>query len=490
MLGPYEIQNGGRSFFGNVPLRELHYFDRAGSHCVMDVERMAFHAVSPRLAAEIDRIAASSGALVSRSVMAVLRRLGLVADPADDAPPDAARTERRGEPPRQSGCPVEEIALFLAQECNMACAYCYGIDGNYGGAGLMSEDTARQAVDWLVENSRDAPKVGVSFFGGEPLLNFPLLKTVVAYTKEKASARGKLVAFSLTTNGSLLNDDVVAFLREENVLPLISFDGPPEYQDRQRPFKGGGGSHATVLAGIEKLRQAFPRLSARGTVWGDADPVRMKEGMEEAGIACGRIAKASPVVLADGRTGGIPDHGSDGPLLRRMKAYRSREAEELLAEVRSRDAGRIIEHPLRQALAWMVVGRKRHYGCGIGKGLLAVSVDGNIYPCHRFVGQKEACLGHISDYRSGGRNDYHRAMVLQLPDCHACWARYLCGGGCLYENKARTGDVLRPDPRDCAERKASFEGLIHLVCQLKEEDKEYLVGVFGAPDRRPQTLST
>src|SRR5208337_3377046 len=108
---------------------------------------------------------------------------------------------------------------------------------------MMSEETACRAVDWLIANSKNTEKVSICFFGGEPLLNFPVMKKTVAYSKEKAAEKGKQVTFSITTNGSLLNDEIISFLKNEKINPLISFDGPPEYQNRQRRFKDGGGSY-------------------------------------------------------------------------------------------------------------------------------------------------------------------------------------------------------------------------------------------------------
>jgi len=138
------------------------------------------------------------------------------------------------------------MVLVLAQTCNMRCVYCLGGGGEYGRPGMMSEETALAAVDWLFESSLDAKRVQVSFAGGEPLLAFPLLRRVVAYAKQHAAARGKAVSFALTTNGGLLTDRVVAFLAEEGITPVISFDGSAAVQDGQRPFRNGRGSYRRV----------------------------------------------------------------------------------------------------------------------------------------------------------------------------------------------------------------------------------------------------
>ncbi|WP_407702807.1 MULTISPECIES: SPASM domain-containing protein [Thiorhodovibrio] len=125
-------------------------------------------------------------------------------------------------------------------------------------------------------------------------------------------------------------------------------------------------------------------------------------------------------------------------------------------------------------LQYLVSGRKRQVACGVGRGIAGISVSGELYPCHRFVGLTETRLGHLDDYRAGELNDYHRAVVDNLPVCRGCWARYLCGGGCFYDNQARTGDPHRPDAHFCQEIKTVCEDLIHGWSYLPDADRDYL----------------
>ncbi len=154
----------------------------------------------------------------------------------DVPPPETPAEGESGESRKKAEYPVTGIALFLAQECNMRCVYCYGDAGQYAGKGMMSDETAYRAVDWLMANAKNEENVGIDFFGGEPLLNFPLMKKVVPCAREKAAEKGKQVTFGISTNGSLLTDEIISFLKEEKIAPQIGFDGPPEYQNRQRPF--------------------------------------------------------------------------------------------------------------------------------------------------------------------------------------------------------------------------------------------------------------
>jgi len=423
--------------------------------------------------------------LVPEALMATLRGLGLVAGEAQDEPP-AASTDGADAPARP-GLPVVSAGLFLAQECNMRCVYCYGNAGTFAGAGLMDRGTALRAVDWLLENSLGEERVAISFFGGEPLLNFPLLREIVPYARQEAARRGKAVDFSVTTNGALLTDEVIAFIREEQVQPMISFDGPPEVQDSQRPFKDGSGSHGVVAANARKLRAVLPGLAARATLHGDGDPLRIRQGVLEAGFTACLLATESPVLL----NGPPGDAGAETGAERRlegMRALHRLEAGELSDLIRRRGIDKDLPPFSLGGLHGLVTGEKRHYGCGVGKGMVGIAVNGDIYPCHRFAGLADMRLGNIADYRAGALNDYHRGVVDSLPACRACWARYLCGGGCLYHNMACTGDMRRPSPPDCRERRHQFESMIHVRCGLDEADKDYVRGLLeaGPPgDRRP-----
>ena len=471
MFGPYEIELEGHRYYGNVSLREHHAFEYDGSSYVVDVAGVVGHRISPELAALLGRLEVDKGVLIPEVVMEALRGLRLVVgeeDASPERPPDGETAPSPGKPE----FPVVNIGLFLAQECNMRCVYCYGNAGEYAGGGLMDEATAFRAVDWLLENSGSAKRVNIGFFGGEPLLNFPLMRKIVPHARQKASEAGKEMRFGMTTNGSLLTDEVIAFIRDEKINLLVSFDGPPEIQNRQRPFKDGSGSYDRIAANMGKLLQVLPGLAARATVYGDADPARIRDGLKDVGFTTCFLSPASPVLLNGSAL--AASNGSGERRLERMGALHRQEAEELLAAIRGRTI--VTESPPSAlgAMENLVSGQKSYYGCGVGKGLVGITVNGDIYPCHRFAGLPDMRLGNIADYKAEGANDYHRAIVDTLAGCRGCWARYLCGGGCFYHNKAKTGDMRRPDVLDCREKRDMFEGLVHVHCQLDEADREYL----------------
>lgn len=467
MIDSYQITHAGRTWHGNVDLSEYHLFERDGTHCLLRVGDMAATAITPALARSIANLIPRSGHLIPDSLMQDLYANGLVAREKPAVPVEAGRSG-------QIGAPVVTLEILLAQRCNMRCTYCYGGDGEYGKPGMMGPEIALAAVDWLMENSLDAEQVSVSFFGGEPLLNFPVLQQVVTYARQQAVARGKQVAFAVTTNASVLTDPMIRYLRAENINPLISFDGPPEVQNRQRPFRNGRGSYDRVFGNVQKLRKVFPILTARATIWGDADHAAIRQGLELVGFTAAHLTPASPAVSREGRAIAVAEPGTSERTADRQLAYERGEVARLFAAIRDRSLEKSARSLPLGLLVGLFSGHKRYGYCAVGRAMRAVSVSGDLYPCHRFVGQEQYRLGHLRDYRAGALNDYHRAVVDNLSPCRGCWARYFCGGGCLHDHQARTGDPFRPDPRYCQDTKTLTEDLIHGWCQLNEADHVYL----------------
>ena len=477
MFGPYEITCEGRTYHANVTLKEHHLVERGGEHILFVVQEMTALPLDRTLAEAILRLLPGPGTLVPDALWQALRGCGVAA--GDETRTDAAvRADASASPAR----PVAGMALFLTQTCNLRCVYCYGEGGEYGGRGVMNAETARAAVDWLLESAGDAGRIHIGFFGGEPLLELPLLRGVVAYAKQQATTRGKEVTFGMTTNGTLLTRDAVAFLAEEQVDTLISFDGPPAVHDRQRPFRNGRGSCDRILTNVRRMRRDIPHTTARATVYGDGDPFAIRRGTEEAGFDRCILLPASPVLLRGEEPAGAS--AARRRATARMLAYHRQEVARLFRAFAERTLDPARPPADLTLVAGLADGRKRHTACGIGRGLRAVSVDGDVYPCHRFVGLEGARLGHVREPETGELNDYHRAVVENLPLCRNCWARYFCGGGCFYENQAYTGDMHRPDPLFCHEVKTVCEDVIYGWCRLSDADKAYvraLVGELGSP---------
>lgn len=466
MLDAYEVQHEGRTYYGNVQLTQFHAFNRAGQWLIANVEAFAVTPTSEAMVRRLHVLAASPGTLVPEDVFGELRQLGLLAGAATEP-------AERGSGPRRALKLVTNLTLLLAQKCNMRCVYCYGEGGEYGDRGLMDEATAIKAIDWLIDNSGEAEHLNICFFGGEPLLNFGVLQAAVLYAKARGSERAKRFTFTVTTNGSVLRDDVVDFLKAHDVRPMVSFDGPPEYQNANRPFRNGKGSYARVLGNVQKLRAAFPDLAARGIVRGTQEPQRVRSAAAEAGFTECSIGIASPVLKR-----ASANERSEGKCrqraVERMIAFKQQLIDEAFAAIRARSVNVRCVPTMLPAILDLCEGKRHYYGCGMGRGLAGVSTSGDLYPCHRFIGQADMRMGNIEDYKAEPLNVHGRAVVDALPDCQTCWARYWCGGGCFYRNKALTGDLHRPDRLDCLERMAQVEGLLHAQSRLEADDKAYL----------------
>lgn len=476
MFGPYELEYGGVQYVGNVNLNEFHRFRRGEQAYLFVVERMAAYQISDDISEAIDRVCGSFGRLIPKSLVEELRPFGLLPDPPAVASGEVATPEANNAEPVELS--VFNIALFVAQECNMNCVYCYGEGGQYAGNGMMSEETAFASVDWLIKNSKGTQKLNISFFGGEPLLNFPLIQKTVEYSKRRAAECGKTITYSMTTNGSLLTDDIISFLCDEKVDVLISFDGPPSIQNRQRPFRDGSPSYAAVHANIQKLLARMPEIQARATLYGDSDPFAIGEELARAGFSEYTLIKAAPVILR-GVEASCDEQSPFNPASERTVSFYEQEWDDFLHAVKNRSVTAIFK-TVGSLMVPLITGEKKFYNCGVGKGMAGITVTGDIYPCHRFAGVENMKMGNIEDYSVEGMNDYYRTPVVNMPRCLPCWARYLCGGGCFYDNMARTGDYRTPDETSCAETRAIYEKGICVLTELDESDREYLGKLYVA----------
>ncbi|MFW9882171.1 MAG: radical SAM protein, partial [Candidatus Thorarchaeota archaeon] len=288
IITPYEINYNDQKYFSNVTLAEYHIFNSHNSNYLFNVKDHNSFRVSDRLVNICEKVNFNPGSLITEEDMEYLYKYNLV---AKESLPKLEENNKEFSSSNEENPSVVNMVLFLAQECNMNCVYCYGDSGKFSGNGIMSEETAFRAVDWLIANSNNANIIKIEFFGGEPLLNFSVLKRIIPYAKEKAILNDKRVFFSITTNGTLINDEIITFLINEKIEVSISFDGPPEYQNKQRPFKNGKGSYDKVLSSIKKMRESKLQFSARTTLWYNNDPLRIIALIEKLGFSTYSIVK-------------------------------------------------------------------------------------------------------------------------------------------------------------------------------------------------------
>ena len=353
--------------------------------------------------------------------------------------------------------PLATLVLNVTNKCNLTCTYCYeyGADrltngkGSEGtGKARMTDDTARQSIDFLMRNSGDRPQVSITFFGGETLLNFPAIVAATEYAEERARAHRKRVHYSLTTNATLLTDEVVDFLTKHRFGITVSIDGDQKEQDRHRTFRGGTGSFETIAPRIKHLvatnkARKGRSIGARVTLTAGAAPVAdtyrfltQELGFDEVGFA--------PVTAGLGRSYALGEAGYER-LLREFGEL----AEDYVAAANRGDAHGFAN--LGDLLRELHQGVNKAHPCGAGLGLLGVSTEGELGLCHRFVESKSHAVGHVSTgIDEAFRTTFlTKAHVDQKTDCTQCFARPLCAGGCYHEAHVRYGDATRANLHYC-----------------------------------------
>lgn len=331
-----------------------------------------------------------------------------------------------------SSPPLRALSLAVAQKCNLGCTYCYAQQGDFGGAAKnMPLETALRAVSLLFSEVRAGERVNLSFLGGEPLVNRAVIRAATERAVALAAEREARLTFSITTNGTLLTEDDGAFFERHGFAVTLSIDGVGAAHDALRPFKGGGGTYARVMANAAPLlrMQRASQVSARVTVTprnldlGETLSELIDLGFHSVGF--------SPMLASPTGSGELDDAGFE-TMLEQMIACGEEFERRMLAGERYPFAN------LVNALRELHKGTHRPYPCGAGAGYLGVSADGDLAACHRFVGDEAGAMGTVREIDREKQNAWLDARhVHRQEPCTRCWARYLCGGGCHHEVLAR-----------------------------------------------------
>lgn len=340
---------------------------------------------------------------------------------------------------------LTSLVLNVTTGCNLACGYCYKADlQTPAGAAKLSAEAGRAAIDLLLRESGRRPRVNLTFFGGEPLSNLPLIRTLVDYAERRAAKAGKLIDFSLTTNATLLDGDVAAWLDEHRFGLTVSIDGPPDVHDRNRRTVGGQGTYAVVAPKVRHLLSTYRSrpVAARVTVTAGVTDVvaihrhlKQEMGFAEVGFAPVTAGLPAGHCLAEDEARRFVDG---------LKELGRRWLEAALA---GRDIG---FSNLSQLVAVLHEGTGKLIPCGAGVSLLAVDTAGNLQLCHRFTGAGQAPLGNVVDGIDRGAVRAFVDKALERSEaCSACWVRHLCAGGCYHEAYARHGDLFHITDHYC-----------------------------------------
>ena len=361
---------------------------------------------------------------------------------------------------------VKALCLHIAHDCNLACRYCFAGEGEYkGNRSLMSFEIGKKALDFLVENSGSRRNLEVDFFGGEPLLNFDVVKKLVAYGREIEKVKDKHFRFTLTTNGVLLNDDIIEFANKEMDNVVLSIDGRKEVHDYMRPFKNGAGSYDLIIDKFKKVAETRNQTKyyVRGTfTHNNLDFVEdvlslADEGFEQISV--------EPVVADPGESYAIREE--DIPVI--CEGY-DRLAKEMLKRKKEGRGFNFFHYMIDLSGGPCVY--KRLSGCGSGTEYLAVTPWGDLYPCHKFVGEEQFCLGNVDDgiVNTDMRDTFKLCNVYAKKECRNCFAKYYCSGGCAANAYHCHGDINQPYEIGCELQRKRVECAIMLQAAYAEED--------------------
>ncbi len=332
---------------------------------------------------------------------------------------------------------IKALCLHVAHTCNLNCAYCFASQGKYHGErAVMSYEVGKRALDFLVENSGSRRNLEVDFFGGEPLLNFDVVKQLVAYARSIEQDAKKNFRFTLTTNGMLIDDDVIDFANREMHNVVLSLDGRKEIHDRFRVDYAGHGSWDTIVPKFQKFVEARggKNYYMRGTfTHANPDFLRDVETMLDLGFT--ELSMEPVVCAADDPSALTQD---DLPIV--LRQYE--ELADLM--IRRRKAGKpfTFYHYMIDLTAGPCI-YKRISGCGSGTEYMAVTPWGDLYPCHQFVGDEAFRLGDIwhGVTNPDVQAEFRACNVYARPDCRDCWAKLYCSGGCAANAYHATGSV-------------------------------------------------
>ncbi len=368
---------------------------------------------------------------------------------------------------RTSGV-VKALCLHIAHTCNLNCSYCFASQGKYHGErALMSFEVGKRALDFLVENSGTRRNLEVDFFGGEPLMNFDVVKKLVEYARSIEKEKGKNFRFTLTTNGVLIDDDVIEFSNREMSNVVLSLDGRKEVHDRYRVDYAGNGSFDKIVPKFQKFVEARggKNYYMRGT-FTHANPDFLEDIKTMLDLGFSELSMG-PVVAAEGDPAALTE--SDREIV--MKQY-----EDLAKLMLKRDKeGKpfTFYHYMIDLKGGPCI-YKRISGCGSGTEYMAVTPWGDLYPCHQFVGDEKFKLGDIWNgvQNKEIQNEFAACNVYAREECRDCWAKLYCSGGCAANAYHATGSVRGVYKAGCELFKKRMECAIAVAVSREIGDGE------------------
>lgn len=363
---------------------------------------------------------------------------------------------------------VKALCLHIAHDCNLACRYCFAGEGEYHGhRALMSLEVGKKALDFLVANSGNRVNLEVDFFGGEPLMNWDVVKGIVEYGRSLEEPHNKKFRFTLTTNGVLLNDEIMEFANREMANIVLSIDGRKEIHDKMRPFRGGQGSYDLIVPKFQKVAESREqtRYYVRGTfTHNNLDFSRDVLHLADLGF---QQISVEPVVAKPTDSYALTEE--DLPKL--MEEY-DKLAVEMLRRCREGKPFNFFHFMIDLEGGPCVA--KRLSGCGSGTEYLAVTPWGDLYPCHQFVGDEKFLMGNVEEgvLREDIRDEFKCCNVYAKEKCKNCFAKFYCSGGCAANSYNFHGTINDAYDLGCELQRKRVECAIMLKVAEAEQTQE------------------
>ncbi|MBQ3666349.1 MAG: thioether cross-link-forming SCIFF peptide maturase [Lachnospiraceae bacterium] len=359
---------------------------------------------------------------------------------------------------------VKALCLHIAHDCNLACKYCFAGKGEYNGEkAMMSLEVGKKAIDFLIENSGNRRNLEVDFFGGEPLMNWEVVKEIVRYGRSKEQEFNKNFRFTLTTNGVLLNDEVMEFANKEMANVVLSLDGRKEVNDRMRPFRNGKGSYDVIVPKFQKMAESRNQTNyyVRGTF--THDNLDFSEDVIHYADLGFKQMSMEPVVGEDDEKYAIKEED-----LPKIKEEYDKLAREYIKRYKEGRGFNFFHFMIDLQQGPCVA--KRLSGCGSGTEYLSVTPWGDLYPCHQFVGQEEFLLGNVFDgiQRQEICDEFKMCNVYAKDKCSQCFARYYCSGGCAANSYKFHGSITDAYDIGCEMQRKRIECAIMIKAAIAD----------------------
>ena len=363
---------------------------------------------------------------------------------------------------------VKALCLHIAHDCNLACQYCFAEEGEYHGRrALMSFEVGKKALDFLIANSGNRRNLEVDFFGGEPLMNWQVVKDLVAYGREQEKLHDKKFRFTLTTNGVLLNDEVMEFCNREMGNVVLSIDGRKEVHDKMRPFRKGAGSYDLIVPKFQQFAESRhqDKYYVRGT-FTHYNLDFSEDVLHLADLGFKQIS-VEPVVAEPKEPYAIREE--DLPKL--FEEY-DKLAVEMIRRHKSGEDFNFFHFMIDLEGGPCVA--KRLSGCGSGTEYLAVTPWGDFYPCHQFGGNEKFLLGNVDEgiLNTDIRDEFKCCNVYAKEKCRKCFARFYCSGGCAANAYNFSGDICGAYDIGCELQKKRIECAIMIKAAEEEQKNE------------------